>query len=854
MSQPKARLQALHDTIRESFRQGQDGSVLCRMMSDGVDEIVADLWRQHAPTASTCVDLVAVGGYGRAELAPFSDWDFWLLVPERVDEHVNEEIQAFLYALWDMGAKVGYAVRSVKESLEHIQNDWDAATASLESRLLDGTGEHYHAMDEQLESFFRRQYKKFVRVKRAEVEQRHLRSGDTAFLMEPDIKEGKGGLRDVQSIFWMARAWYDIRDAEGLTEHGVLSPRELEHLLTARDFLLRCRTGLHLESGRGVDRLSFELQMALTECMGYQPAEGRPAVEVFMKDYFRHAGRLARVSGLLTMHFDELLNPRLFSWKKDIGDGFTLQGDRVGIAHERVFQEDRLRLLRIFHIAQEGRRRLSSTALRQIREDVLLIDDDFRRHPDAREHFMAILRAKRNVHWTLKEMNDTGVLGRYIPEFRHVVGLGQFNRYHAYTVDEHTIRAVGEARNFIHGERPQRLDLAAEVIYKIHRPELLYLALLFHDIAKGMPGDHSHNGAMLARRFCQRMELNVDASALVEWLVREHLTMAVTSQRCDLSDPEVIRKFADLVGDAGRLDYLLLLTVADIAAVGPNVWNDWKGTLLRELYQATQRYFRGDHIRSKSAEEMLKIRVQAARDKLSLDETLLDKAVSLIPRRCLTHFPPHQLAQIMELIVASQGRRRVASWVDSKRCETLIMVVTDERPGLLATLADVMSSGHVSIIAAQAFELYDGRALDVFHVQSADGQAFDEATDLQRIEKRICNILDEYQGLQEPRSIRHRKHILMEHVPVRVRHLPEASSRQTAIEVSTADHPGLLARLTYTISREGYNIRNAAISTFGERAVDVFFLVGKDGQPLTTEEMQQLLVRLEQAARLPEAA
>lgn len=850
--QAKQELRALHGRVQAAFDARADGRSMCRMMSDGVDEILVSLWRTLAPEAARQVDLVAVGGYGRRELAPFSDWDFWLLLPEDADPRVDEGIQHFLYALWDIGAKVGYAVRTCRETLEHLRQDWDAATAALEARLLAGPGGTFAALQRGIEQFFRRRRSAFVKAKRAEIAQRHKRSGDTAFLMEPDVKEGKGGLRDIQSVFWMVRAWYGVLEPDALVARGILSARELQHLMTAGEFLLRCRVGLHLIAGRASDRLGFEQQVMLSERMDYRPEAGSRAVEVFMKDYFRHAGRIARVSGLLIMHFDELLNPKKFAIERDIGDGFTVRGDRVGIAHPDVFREDPLRLLRIFHVAQEGRRRLSSTALRQVREDVLLIDDAFRAHPDAREQFLAILRSRRNVFWTLREMNNTGVLGRYIPEFRHVVGLGQFNRYHAYTVDEHTIRAVGEARNFIHGERTRRLDLAHEVIYQIHRPELLYLALLFHDIAKGMPGDHSENGARLARSFCQRLNLNVDASALVEWLVREHLTMAVTSQRSDISDPEVIRQFADLVGDISRLNYLLLLTVADIAAVGPNVWNDWKGTLLRELYQATVRYFRGEHVRSESARERLRLRLQAARARLALDEETIQAAVALLPTRCIAHFPPHQLAAVIELVAESRGGARVASRIDDKRCETLIMVVAEERPGLLAMLADALSSGLVNVLAAQAFELKDGRALDVFHVQAANGRVFDESHDLERICARIRHVIETDKPLSPPRPQRQRAHILMRHVPVRVRHLPEASSRQTAIEVTTADQLGLLARLSRAISEAGYNIHNAAISTFGERVVDVFFILDAKGNKLDEAQIRALSERLAKVARVPE--
>ncbi|MDX8402023.1 MAG: [protein-PII] uridylyltransferase, partial [Mariprofundaceae bacterium] len=664
LARAKARLKALRRAFADRFDAGERGEALAAGLCREVDGLLCDWWREHAPAAAACVDVIAVGGYGRGELAPHSDWDVWFLLPERCGEAVEEALRGFLQFLWDAGAKVGQAVRHADETLAHVREDWDSATAALEARHLAGPGGEWRRLRQGLDRFFRRRKRAFVAAKLREVEARHARTGGTAFLMEPDIKEGKGGLRDVQAVFWMARAWYGDGqgDMEALVRQGALTAREREHLAGARDFLLRCRFGLHIGRRRPSDRLDFESQMMLAERMGYRDESGRRGVEVFMKDYFRHAGRIARVSGLLFMHFHEVLHPRRFAVRRDIGDGFVLEGDRVGLRDEGVFREDPMRLLRIFHVGQQGRRYLSSQALRRIRADVELIDE-VRDDPRAHELFLAILRSKRNVRWALKEMNDTGVLGRFIPEFRDVVGLSQFNRYHAYTVDEHTIRAIGEARNFWHRERAVRLDLASEVCHKIHRPELLYIALLFHDIAKGKPGDHSVEGAKMVRAFAQRIGLNRDAVELVEWLVREHLLMAVKSQRFDLSDPAVIESFAERVGDIGRLNYLLLLTVADIAAVGPNVWNDWKGTLLRELYESTASCFMNRGAFGEEAARRRRTRIETTVELLGGDARA---AVWLarLPHACVMHFPPVQLAEIVRaLIDAGDDGADVRLWV-----------------------------------------------------------------------------------------------------------------------------------------------------------------------------------------------
>jgi len=851
-------LQALYNVVSEQLDAGIQGEVMMHDMCMHVDELLVKLWQEKAPYASKCVDLVAVGGYGRGELAPQSDWDIWFLVADDMDEQCGQELEIFLYALWDLGAKIGHAVRSVKETMLHVKEDWNSATAALEARLICGESQYFEDMQDKLAVFFRSKRKLFVEAKLLELEARHKHTGDTAFLMEPDIKEGKGGLRDVQSVFWMAKAWYGTDCCEDLVSLNALSELEFEHLCTAQDFLWRCRTALHLMMKRPTDRLGFEQQAMLAECMGYVADEHRPSVELFMKDYFRHAGRIARVTSLLSMHFQELLHPQYFSFERNIEDGFTLEGQRVGIQHEQVFQQEPLRLLRIFHVAQLGHRHLSSAALRQIRADVTLIDDAFRANPEAHAAFLLILRDRRNVASALKMMNDTGVLGRFIPRFRDVVGLGQFNRYHAYTVDEHTLRAVGEARNFFHGEHDTRLPLAHQIWHQISRPELLYLALLFHDIAKGMPGDHSENGEVIAHDFCQKIGLNRDATELVSWLVRRHLSMAVTSQRFDLSDADVIAKFADKVVDIERLNYLFLLSVADIAAVGPNVWNDWKGSLLSELYHATARSLMQGGEKKESLQERLSERVKTRVDSClaradNAEQTNLKEVLDELPWRCVMHFPPRQLHPLGSMLVDLGTDDGVALYVDKVGCETVVMVVAKEQPCLFAALTTAMAVGHINVLSAQAFDLRDGRVLDVFHVQNMEGEALSIDSDLSRLKQRLERVL--HDGCEKhdiPAVPQAKISLLMRQVPVRVRELKLASTHQTAIEVAASDQPALLARLAWLIDEAGFSLKGAAITSFGERVVDVFFIEGKHASCLTTEEVGVLCIKLKEEAYLPE--
>ena len=843
-----SRLESLYAEQDAMFDAGEDGGTMVRRMCAGVDALLVDMWRYVAGESAGDIDLLAVGGYGRGELCPQSDWDLWFLLPDDTKPDTNAAIERFVYALWDMNVKLGHAVRTVNETMGYVREDWNTATAGLESRLLCGHGVACAALQKKIDAFFSRKRKAFVEAKLEEMEQRHTQTGDTAFLMEPDIKEGKGGLRDVQTVFWLAKVWYGSKNIADLVRQGAVSDTEYRNLMQAQDFLWRCRTGLHLEVGRASDRLGFEQQMRLAERMGYQNEPGKHAVEVFMNDYFRHAGRIARVSGLLSMHFQEELHPQWLTRRKDIGDGFTLEGKWLGVHDGSIFDEDPLRLLRVFHAAQKGHRWLSSQALRQVREHVLLIDDAFRENPEACRMFLRVLSDRRNVAASLKQMNDTGVLGRFIPEFRHAVGLGQFNNYHAYTVDEHTIRAIGEARNMVHTQRGERLALAVNVFRKIERPELLYLALLFHDIAKGLSGDHSELGGACAVKACHRLGLHQDATNLVAWLVRNHLLMAMASQRSDLTDPAVIEQFARKIGDVERLRYLLLLTVADIAAVGPNIWNDWKGTLLRDLYLATERYLMGEEDASVSTQERVRIRIESTLKKASEGEReMLAGALAPLPWRAVLGLPPRQLLRAGRIMADVQHGVAVDVLVDDERGESLILVLAPDRQGLFSDIAGAMA-GHINILAAQAYALKDRQVLDVFHIQGSDGKPLSEQSDVSRLKQRIEQAAS---GHLVVRVRKPKSHVLMQQVPVRVYALPLASSRQTAIEVTAADRPGLLGLLAARIAKTGFNVRGANISTFGEKAVDVFFLTRQDGNVLSDEETSVLCKQLSDVAQLP---
>jgi len=848
------RLRELHGQVASLFQEQASGSALVRHLCHGVDGILVGLWRSCAGSASQEVDLLAVGGYGRGELCPHSDWDLWFLLPDQPNTGIKEDITRFMYLLWDLGVEVGHAVRTIDETLAHIRVDWDSATAVIEARLLCGRGNTYAIFKEKLnKQAKKRDRKMFIRAKLEEFDQRRLKM-DTAFLMEPDIKVGKGGLRDIQVVFWMGLAWYNAPSIHSLLSLNIISDSEYQQLLRARDFLWRCRVGLHLENSNGNNRMTFEAQSSLARSMQFKDRRYRPAVEGFMKRYFLHAGHVADLSEMFVMHFQEQLKPRRFVRRKNIGDGFYLQGKKwVGVQDEAVFSSDPLRLLKIFHVAQQEHRRLESNALRTIRKNTHLIDAEFNKRTEVSRLFLSILRGQRNIAWTLKEMKNTGVLGRLIPAFGKIVAQGQYDRYHAYTVDEHSIRAVATSRKFYLGRSDSnRFPLACELMSQIKRPELLYLALLFHDLAKGKGIDHSQGGEILARKFCRRLGLNSDASELVSWLVRNHLFMACTAQSSDLGEDSVIEAFASKIGDIEQLQYLYLLTVADICAVGPNIWNDWKGSLLRELYHLTEQVLLTGPVAGKQMQRRIQSRIESALNTAEDSEReQLARLLRALPSRAQIYFPPLQLLAIGRLMMRGKEQPEADIYEDLGRGETEVLVLTKGHAGLFAQLTTAIARGHVNIVAAKAFDLGSDRVLDVFHVQNSRGKPLSELRDQQRLLKRINEVLSgnhpEYNY-----KIPNKHHVLMKRVAVSARLLPSASKRQTAIEIVAADRPGLLAQLATAIVEMGINVRGASISTFGEKVEDVFFLTDQEGKPLSDEVAVRLCDSLKTVAFLPE--
>ncbi len=846
----KAQRQAIMVAADHRLDGQQGGRAIVKYVSAAVDELVIDLWQRVAGSAAAGVDVVAVGGYGRAELCPFSDWDLLFLVPKAVDARVDAAIKTFAQLVWDSGAHLGHGVRTVVEARNFARENHHARTALLESRMVSGHGGLYQQLMQSSaqKHWSKRERVEFCTLKLEESAARRRAQGDTAFCMEPELKNGKGGLRDISTIFWLSMAWYGVPTARELISQGLVDDNEFNGFVRSRDFLWRVRSALHLLTGRETDKLRFDLQPELAARFRYRDSERSSAVERFLKSYFLNVRTIADLTDIFLLHFEEQIRPagRLRRRRKLTG-GIEAHGREVGVYDVQMFAADPHNLIRIFVEAQKERRYLSSRALRIVRKHARLVDAALRASPAANQMVLAILRSPRNVATALRQMHETGVLGRLIPDFGRITGHGQFDRYHHYTVDAHTIRAIDILRDFRLDEGQFiTMPLASKLMLALERPELLYIALLYHDIAKGRGGDHSEIGENLARRFCRRLGLSHDDGELVAWLVLHHLRFSKTAQHYDLSDVGVIADFSAFVGDQERLIYLFLLTVADVTAVGPGVWTDWKGTLFAQLFRATEAYLRTGQVFPADQAERLQSRRDSA---LGLcppaERDTIATSLAAVSSSLAMHFPPARLLELCRLLLRDSGAHLE---VNESMGYTRVLAWGHDRPKLFSHLTAALANANTKALTAHAYALRDGRVLDEFHITGANDIAISEPEQMERLRRRLEAVL----GGEEPAAIKRpsKPDVLMQALPVQVRRLEAAANSVTAIEVVAADRKGLLASLAAAIAEAGVDLRGANISTFGEKAVDVFFVADGEGNKLDDAHTEHLITLLHEAAEL----
>lgn len=840
--------------LDQRFLDGHDINQLVEARTGLIDQLLIQAWMYYGlENHSTGIALVAVGGYGRSELHPHSDIDLLILLQHEPNPALSEAISQFLTFLWDLGLEIGHSVRTLEQCTEEAAKDLSVITNLLESRLILGNRPLFQQLCEAIGPLHMWSSREFFLGKCEEQKNRHERFNDTEYNLEPDVKSSPGGLRDLQTIMWIARRRFGMQTLASLEAPGFLAGGEYQLLARSRAFLWRVRYALHMLAGRSEDRLLLEYQAKVAALFGFDSDDVKSNIEGFMQQYYRTVMGIAELSDLIRQVFEEqivrdpgLQPPRIINERFRARDGY--------LEHIRpfVFSETPSAILEVFvlmaqHPELKGVR---SETIRLLRDHRHLIDDDFRQNPRNTALFVELFSCAEGVHMNLRRMNRYGILGRYLPEFGRVVGQMQHDLFHIYTVDAHSLNLVKHLRKLRHPDFAEKFALAGAIIARLPRPEVLYMAGLYHDIAKGRGGDHSELGAVDAHEFAIRHQLSSEDRRLMVWLVRNHLIMSMTAQRKDLSDPEEIHNFATLVGDQIRLDYLYVLTVADINATNPKLWNSWRAQLLRQLYSETRRALRRGLANPLEREELIETRQSTALSLLCSDGACNSAVRTLWANLGDDYFLRHSAGDIVwhtaamlehgdskePLVLVRESNQR--GFAGGTQIFTYAPNRQDFFAATTATLAQLNLSVHEARITTSSSQF----TIDSYIVLEADGGRIGEDPDrIHTIQQRLS------EALRHPEQY---PDIIQRHVPRQLKHFTfapvvnihnDAQRPFTVVEVMAPDRPGLLARIGKVFMDFGLSLVNAKIITQGERIEDVFFITDSHGQPLSDPQLCQQL-------------
>ncbi len=837
------------------------------------DYTVTHVYRATNPSDAERMAIIATGGYGRELLAPGSDIDLLFLLPYKKTPWGESVTEYLLYVLWDLGFKVGHATRTVDQCLKHAKADITIRTTLLDMWHVHGDAQLYAELEERFRNeVVRGTERAFIDAKIAERTERHLRTGDSRYKVEPNVKDGKGGLRDLHTLHWMSKYMFGHEVGPQTVQAGIFTAQEAQTFRSCEDFLWTVRCFLHFTTGRADERLTFDLQPVLAEKLGYRGKSGLKAVERFMKHYFLTAKEVGDFSTILCAALEiqqvksapvrnKLLSPSSWTLRRQVRarTDFRIDNGRINIAGKDVFERDPVNLLRFFAQAEHADAFLHPDAIRQLRRSHRLIDEKLRNDAEANRIFLDLLTSTGDPERVLRRMNEAGVLGRFIPKFGRVVGMMQFNMYHHFTVDEHLIRTVGGLTEIEHGGVAADLPLSSEVIKTIQNRRVLYVAAFLHDIGKGRIEDHSLVCGRIARELCPRFGLSAAETETVVWLIEQHLTMSNVAQSRDITDPKTVRDFADIVQSPERLKLLLILTVADIRAVGPGVWNGWKGQLLRTLYAETEPVVSGGHTQS-----LRRQRVAEAQD--ALRAALADWPAQDVSKFIDRQYPDYWLrtetrkqadhARLVRSADAKGLTLATACTTDKFTSVTELSVYAANHPRLLALFAGACAANGANIAGAHISTTRDGFALDTFILQREFADDADETRRGARIGETIQKILNGDVRLSALLSKRRPATAKLDAFTVE----PEVfvnnalSDAHTVIEVTGRDRTGLLYDLTSTLSDLSLDITSAHITTFGEKAVDVFYVTDLTGKKIEAETRQKTIrERLERVLAVPQA-
>jgi [protein-PII] uridylyltransferase len=855
----RAYLEQLRDALDRRYLDGDRARDLINDRARGVDLLLQTLWRQQGLSDRTGLCLVAVGGYGRRELHPCSDVDLLLLTDQETHlEAASDRIQSFLTLLWDTGLEVGHSVRHLEQCAQAADEDLTIVTNLLESRPIAGDRSLHRRLKETIDTAHMWDSGAFYRAKREEQLDRHRRFTQSEYLLEPNLKNSPGGLRDIQMIGWVAKRHFSTRTIRELVEQGFVTRQEYDALVEGQEFLWKLRYGLHMLAGREEDRLLFEHQRELARLFGYRDDERGLGVEHFMMVYYRWALRLGTLNDMLMQLLDEqILRACEPVETYELNRRFRIRNGFIEVSHDRVFRDSPHALLEVFlllaqHEQIEG---IRAATIRLILEHLHLIDENFNRSRRNNLLFLKLLRSPHKVSTQLRRMHRYGVLGRFIPEFGRIVGMMQHDLFHIYTVDAHTLQVIKNMRRFTYPDERERFPIAAQAVERLPKIELLFLAGLFHDLAKGRGGDHSQLGAVDAEAFCLRLGLSGADARLVAWLVAHHLDMSTSSQRKDLSDPEVIRGFASLVQDRRHLDYLYALTVADINATNPSLWNSFRASLLRTLYHETRRALHHGLENTVDRHEVVEETQHAARRQLQRLGHERDSIDSLFAHLGGDYFLRESLEDVVRQCAAIlQHRHRDAPLVllseSGTRFDgvTQIFMYTRDRPHLFAAIAACLERLALNVQGARIYNSFDQHILDSFFVLEDDGRP---VGDEPRRRREIVRALEKALaagGLPAPPQRFTPRRLKDFRSATQTTSSTDANTGCTVLEVITSDRPGLLATIGRVFVEQGIQVHNARIATLGERVEDIFFITGRDGRPLPDDgELEQLRSRLREA-------
>ncbi|WP_437881506.1 [protein-PII] uridylyltransferase [Pseudomonas sp. LRF_L74] len=845
----KKAIRQAREALDERFRSGRDIRRLVEDRAWFVDQILREAWKRFDWSEDADIALLAVGGYGRGELHPYSDIDLLILLDSADHETFREPIEGFLTLLWDIGLEVGQSVRSVAECAEEARADLTVVTNLMESRTIAGPEHLRQRMQEVTSPRTMWPSKEFYLAKRKEQRARHAKYNDTEYNLEPNVKGSPGGLRDIQTILWVARRQFGTLNLHALVQQGFLVESEHAMLSSSQEFLWKVRYALHMLAGRAEDRLLFDYQGKIAALLGYQDNDAKLALERFMQKYYRVVMAVSELNDLINQHFEEVIVREGESGPaQPLNSRFQIRDGYLEAIHPNVFKRTPFALLEVFvlmaqHPEIEGVR---ADTIRLLRDSRHLIDDDFRRDIRNTSLFIELFKSSQGIHRNLRRMNRYGILGLYLPEFGHIIGQMQHDLFHIYTVDAHTLNLIKHLRKLKWPELAEKFPLASKVIDRLPKPELIYLAGLYHDIGKGRGGDHSELGAIDAEAFGVRHHLPAWDTRLIVWLVQNHLAMSTTAQRKDLSDPQVIFDFAQFVGDQTHLDYLYVLTVADINATNPSLWNSWRASLLRQLYTETKRALRRGLENPPDREEQIRQTQSAAIDILVRGGIDQDDAEQLWSQLGDDYFLRHTAGDVAwhtdAILQHPAGNDPLVLIKETTQREfeggTQIFIYAPDQHDFFAVTVAAMDQLNLNIHDARIITSTSQFTLDTYIVLEAEGGSIGENPQrIQQIRDGLVEALknpDDYPNIIQRRVPRQLKHFAFE---PQVSIHNDAQRPVTVLEIIAPDRPGLLARIGKIFLDFDLSLQNAKIATLGERVEDVFFVTDANNQPLSDPQL-----------------